>query len=146
MACINTLQLAETLKANSLAIPPISTGLFKVPKDIVANTIFQAVCKYPRNDEGFLQDIRIVIIDKETYEAFKLPFIDARAHCHTSTIATQPVTPFQQSHSSLASKSNGIANNILVAKVASTQFYILANNSQPVPHKGKYLPGPQNGK
>ena len=104
MACINTLQLAETLKANSLAIPPISTGIFKVPKDLAAKTIIQAVCKYPGNNEGFLQDICIVIIDKETYKPL---FVDVRANCHASIIATQPATLFQQNQSWLASKSNG---------------------------------------
>jgi len=107
MACMNTLQLAEKLKASSLAIPPISTGIFGVPKELGAKAIIQAVCSYPGNNEGVLQDVRIVIIDKETYEAFKPSFIDLRATCDVSVIATQPAIPFHQSHS-WTSESNGI--------------------------------------
>jgi len=107
MACMNTLQLAEKLKASSLAIPPISTGIFGMPKELGVKAIVQAVCTYPSNNEGILQDVRIVIIDKETYEAFKPPFIDIRATCDVSVIATQPAIPFHQSHS-WPSESNGI--------------------------------------
>ena len=98
-ACMNTLQLGEQLKATSLAVPPISTGIFAVPKDLVAKTIVQAVCSYPGYTVGVLQDIRIVIIDKETYKAFKSDFIDMRANWSAGVATTQPPLPLQQSHS-----------------------------------------------
>ena len=98
-ACMNTLQLAEQLKATSLAVPPISTGIFAVPKDLVAKTIIQAVCSYPGYTEGVLRDIRIVIIDKETYKVFRPHFIDMRANWNAGVATTQPPIPFQQSHS-----------------------------------------------
>ena len=97
MACMNALQLAEKLKAVSLAIPPISTGIYQVSKDLVARTITQAVANYPCHDEGLLQDIRIVIIDKDTYDAFKPAFIEMRASCNPGVIATQPTNPLQHS-------------------------------------------------
>ena len=99
MACMNTLQLAEKLQAISLAIPPISTGIYQVAKDLVAKTIIQAVASYPCHDEGFLQDVRVVIIDKKTYDAFKPAFVDMRTNCNAGIIATQPTSPLQQSHS-----------------------------------------------
>ena len=98
-ACTNTLQLAEQLKTTSVAMPPISTGIFAVPKDLVAKTIIQTVCSYPGYTEGVLQDIRIVIIDKETYKAFQPHFIDMRANWSVDAAPTRPPIPFQQSHS-----------------------------------------------
>ena len=98
-ACMNTLQLAEKLKVTSLAIPPISTGIFRVPKDLVAKTLIQTVCSYPGYTEGVLRDIRIVIIDKETYEAFKPSFIDMRTNWNAGVATTQPPMPLQHSHS-----------------------------------------------
>ena len=99
MACMNTLQLAEKLKAISLAIPPISTGIFQVPKDLVAKTLIQTVCSYPGYTEGVLRDISIVITDKETYEAFKPSFIDVRTKWNAGAAMTQPPIPLQHSHS-----------------------------------------------
>ena len=98
-ACMNTLRLAEQLKATSLAIPPISTGIFGVPKDLVAKTIIQTLCSYPGYTEGVLRDTRIVIIDKETYKAFQPHFIDMRANWSTGVATTRPPIPFQQSYS-----------------------------------------------
>ena len=87
MACTNTLALAEKLEVTSLAIPPISSGIFGVPKDVVAKTIISAVCQYPCHPGGLLSDVRIVIIDDPTFEAFKPSFIDAIAKV---TVVTQP--------------------------------------------------------
>jgi len=98
MACMNTLALAEKLEVTSIAIPPISSGIFGVPKDVVANTIISAVCQYPCNPAGLLTDVRIVIID-DTFKAFKPSFIDARANV---TVVSQPqssqTSSFQHSH------------------------------------------------
>ena len=97
-ACINTLQLAEKLSVSSIAIPPISSGVFGVPKDVVAKTIIQAVCTYHVHTEGILQDIRIVIIDKETYLAFKPFFTNARV-LFDGNPPPQSSALSQQSHS-----------------------------------------------
>jgi len=99
MACMNTLALAEKLGVTSIAIPPISSGIFGVPKDVVAKTIISAVCQYPCNPAGLLTDVRIVIID-DTFKAFKPSFIDARTNV---TVVTQPqsspTASLQHSHS-----------------------------------------------
>ncbi|XP_065920742.1 uncharacterized protein [Dysidea avara] len=106
MACVNTLALAEKLGVTSIAIPPISSGIFGVPKDVVAKTIISAVCQYPCHPGGLLTDVRIVIIDDPTFEAFKPTFIDARANTTVITQSqdsapphTPPTTSFQHSHS-----------------------------------------------
>jgi len=83
MACMNTLQLAEKLGVTSLAIPPISSGIFGVPKDVVAKTIISAVCQYPCHPGRLLTDVRIVIVDDSTFKTFKQFFIDARASITT---------------------------------------------------------------
>ena len=79
MACINTLQLAEKLGVTSLAIPPISSGIFGVPKNVVAKTIINAVCQYPCHPGGLLTDVHIVIVNDSTFKTFKPFFIEARA-------------------------------------------------------------------
>ena len=78
MACMNTLQLAEKLGVTSLAIPPISSGIFGVPKDVVAKTIINAVCQYPCHTGGLLSDVHIVMISPHLFEAFKPFFIATR--------------------------------------------------------------------
>ena len=100
-ACISTLQLAEKLYVSSIAIPPISSGAFGVPKDVVAKIIIQAVCTYHVHTEGILQDIRIVIIDKETYLAFKPFFTNAKVMFDGNTHPQSSALPhtLQQSHS-----------------------------------------------
>ena len=103
-ACISTLQVAEKLSVSSIAIPPISSGVFGVPKDVVAKTIVQAVCTYHVHTEGILQDVRIVIIDKETYLAFKPFFTNAKVVFDGNAVVTQPQSSalphnLQQSHS-----------------------------------------------
>ena len=74
-ACINALQLAEKLKAESIAFPPISSGLYGLAKEIVAEVLINAACNYQTQNIAMLKDIRIIIIDKETFEAF-VPFFD----------------------------------------------------------------------
>ena len=65
-------------------------------KDLVARTITQVVRSYPHHD-GLLQDIRIIIIDKDTYDVFKPAFIEMRASFNSGVIATQSTNSHQQS-------------------------------------------------
>ena len=75
--CINALQQAENLRAESIAFPPISSGLFGLPKETVAEVLINAVCGYQTQSTALLKDVRIIIIDKETFEAF-VPFFDSK--------------------------------------------------------------------
>ena len=116
-ACNSTLQLAEKLGVTSLAIPPISSGLFGVPKDIVAKTIIQTVCNYHVHTEGILQDVRIVIIDKETYLAFMPTFTSQKVILDSNKVVPQlqsSILPhtLQQSYS-FSGKSKEIHRKLL---------------------------------
>ena len=75
--CMNALQQAEKLRAESVAFPPISSGLFGIPKETVAEVLIDAACNYQTQNIALLKDIRIVILDKETFEAF-VPFFDSK--------------------------------------------------------------------
>ena len=95
--CINALQLAENLRAESIAFSPISSGLFGLPKETVAEVLINAVCGYQTQSTALLKDVRIIIIDKETFEAF-VPFFDSKrremksdSNSHT-TATSQPMT------------------------------------------------------
>ena len=95
--CINALQQAEKLRAVSIAFPPTSSGLFSLPKETVAEILINAACGYQTQNAATLKDVRIVIIDKETFEAFA-PFFDSKRReiesdgfSHT-TDTSQPMT------------------------------------------------------
>ena len=75
--CMNALQQAEKLRAKSIAFPPISSGLFALPQETVAEVLIDSACNYQVQSTVLLKDIRIVILDKETYETF-VPFFDSK--------------------------------------------------------------------
>lgn len=57
----------------SLAVPAISSGVFGMDKDVVAETIIDTLVDYQKKPHAdILNDIRIVVWDKETY----LPFLN----------------------------------------------------------------------
>ena len=73
-------------KINSLAIPAISSGIFGMDKDIVAETIIDTLVEYQKKPHpNILNDIRIVIWDKETY----LPFLNYISSIEASLIQMQ---------------------------------------------------------
>ena len=80
--CIrNILNKANDLQCNSVAIPPISTGIFNFPIDLCAKTIMESIedfaQKAPRQlkDRFFLKEVRIVIIDFPTFDKFRKEFM-----------------------------------------------------------------------
>ena len=99
--CNNALQQAEKLGAESVAFPPISSGLFSLPKETVAEVLINAACSYQAHNMALLKDIRIVIIDRETFEAF-IPFFDSKkrkidSDCHHA-VTHQPMVPISAPH------------------------------------------------
>ena len=90
--CTNALQQAEKLRAESVAFPPISSGLFSLPKETVAEVLIDAACNYQTQNTALLRDIRIVILDKETFEAF-VPFFDSKREIENRSFAvtSQPM-------------------------------------------------------
>ena len=69
-ACVNTLVLAQRNKAKSISFPPISSGIFGVSKELVANVMLSLLCSYSCGDPELLNDVRIVIIDEPTFDVF----------------------------------------------------------------------------
>ncbi|XP_022791122.1 uncharacterized protein LOC111330520 isoform X2 [Stylophora pistillata] len=87
-ACIQSLNLAAQLRLCSIALPPISSGIFGMPKDICAQVMFEAVEEFSSSVQTQLNtlcDVRIVIIDDETISFFHKEFLNR----YTSQETTQ---------------------------------------------------------
>jgi len=69
-ACNNTMVIAERFEYKSVSFPPISSGLYGVSKELVANVMLSALCSYKCSSPAVLTDVRIVIIDNPTYQVF----------------------------------------------------------------------------
>jgi len=68
---LRTLDLATQLGAKTLAIPPISTGIFGFPKEKAAPIFFDTIHEFwLRNTKSTLTNIRITIIDEPTITVF----------------------------------------------------------------------------
>ena len=79
-ACVNSMIMAQHNKAKSISFPPISSGLFGVPKELVANVMLPSLCSYTCSDPELLNDVRIVIIDEPTFDVFLKFFHKERAN------------------------------------------------------------------
>jgi O-acetyl-ADP-ribose deacetylase (regulator of RNase III) len=70
-AIISSLELAQKLGLNSIAFSAISTGIFGFPKKRAARVFYQAFLAYlSANPDTTLEDIRMVVFDSPTSEAF----------------------------------------------------------------------------
>ena len=69
------LNKGEELGAESIALPAISTGIFGVSKDLVAECLFKEIPAHRfRKSLPVLSDIRVVIIDQPTFSCFHKNF------------------------------------------------------------------------
>lgn len=67
-----SLRVVNELGLQSVALPAISTGIFRFPKDRAAKVIYTAVGDYfKRNHESGIKQVRITLFDEETTEAFQ---------------------------------------------------------------------------
>ena len=73
--CVNSMIIAQRNKAKSISFPPISSGIFGISKEVVANVMLLSLCSYTCSDPELLNDVRIVIIDEPTFDVF-LKFFD----------------------------------------------------------------------
>ena len=65
------LSIAEQHSVKSLALPAVSTGIFGVDKDLVAEVIIDTILTHQFTSRPpVLGDIRIVILDSPTFECF----------------------------------------------------------------------------
>ena len=90
-ACINALKEAENLQAKSVALPPISSGLFGLAKEMVAEVLLDVICGYQCQNTTLLKDIRIVIIDEETFKVFSLEFSNKEAESSKTCSSQQEI-------------------------------------------------------
>ena len=70
---VNVLKTAKERRLSSLAIPAISSGVFGMDKDMVAEVILSTLADYMTRHDAHdrLQDIRVVISDMEAYYPFQ---------------------------------------------------------------------------
>ena len=72
LACYNALRIATDLNLKSIAIPGLGSGLFRIPKDRCATTLFSAVEDFFRKvPVSSLTHIVFINIDGETTRAFE---------------------------------------------------------------------------
>jgi putative ATPase len=74
-AVINTLRTADKIKIKSVAIPAISSGIFGFPKPLCAQTFFEAIENFIKQESsGTLQDVHLTNFDHETTGVFQTEF------------------------------------------------------------------------
>jgi O-acetyl-ADP-ribose deacetylase (regulator of RNase III) len=74
-AISSSMKLAEQLGLTSIALPPISTGIFGFPKEKAARVIIQTIQEFFLNKPGSpLSLVRLVIIDTLTFNIFLAEF------------------------------------------------------------------------
>jgi len=70
------LEMAEAQGFNSLAVPAISTGVFRFPRERAAGIIFDTISSETgRRHFGSLHEIRVTILDDSTLEVFLAEFL-----------------------------------------------------------------------
>jgi O-acetyl-ADP-ribose deacetylase (regulator of RNase III) len=65
-----SLEVAETLKLISISFPAISTGIFGFPKERAGQVIFSAIEQYFSVTQSKIKQVRLVLFDKATIDAF----------------------------------------------------------------------------
>ena len=66
----NALSKATELKLKSIAMPAISTGIFGYPKEEGTRVILDEVVNFLTHETTTVDEVRLVSIDKSTYELF----------------------------------------------------------------------------
>ena len=69
-AVTGSLQVADQLKCESIALPAISTGIFGFPKDRAADIIFSIIGKYFEDNGSNLKVVKILLYDQPTVDVF----------------------------------------------------------------------------
>ncbi len=74
-AVTGTLRMAASLELATIAMPAISTGIFRFPRRRAAGFIYRAVCSHFEEDvESSVKVVRIVLFDAGTLEDFLTVF------------------------------------------------------------------------
>jgi len=76
-AITGVLELALTRGFTSLAIPAISTGIYRFPRERAAGIIFETIeFEIQRREQGSLQEIRVTILGDQTLQDFHKVFTE----------------------------------------------------------------------
>lgn len=70
-ATLNSLELADKYKVESIAFPAISTGIFGYPKDRCADIMLSTIVKYLSEKKTNLRKVILCLYDDETYRIFE---------------------------------------------------------------------------
>lgn len=70
-ATLNSLELADKYKVESIAFPAISTGIFGYPKDKCADIMLSTIVKYLSEKKTNLKRVILCLYDDETYRIFE---------------------------------------------------------------------------
>ena len=112
-AISNSLIEAQKKNAASIVFPALSTGIYSVKKLVAANAIFQAILKFHYTSKNALKDIRIVILDEETYTVFAQHLLSLKA--------TGSDDASVQSHGATFNKSNSLPEGYDTSSQGHTQ-------------------------
>ena len=70
LVCENVLRTAEAQQMVSVALPAISSGIYAMKKDVVAQILISTILHYPYQHSSSVKDIRIVLFEEETLRPF----------------------------------------------------------------------------
>lgn len=87
MAITGTLRLADRLGVSSIALPAISTGIFRYPRERAARVILQSIKEYfsSKHDSG-IKMVRVTLFDRDTVNHFLDAFDELFRQGHLPSI------------------------------------------------------------
>ncbi|XP_003390861.1 PREDICTED: uncharacterized protein LOC100631422 [Amphimedon queenslandica] len=94
-AITNSLIEAQKKNAKSISFPALSTGIYAVNRSLAADAIFQAITKFHYTSSKVLTDIRIVILDEDTYSVFAQHLLAIKATGIEALSSKEEETSFQ---------------------------------------------------
>ena len=94
-AITNSLIEAQKKNAKSISFPALSTRIYAVNKSLAADAIFQAILKFHYTSSKILKDIRIIILDEDTYSVFAQHLLAVKAAGTEALNGKEEETSFQ---------------------------------------------------
>ncbi|MCS7203586.1 MAG: macro domain-containing protein [Thermodesulfovibrio sp.] len=73
-AILSSLKIANEHKLKSISFPAISSGIYGVPKEVVAKVLVNTAAEYLKNEQTTIKEIEFCLFDEDTYKYFKAEF------------------------------------------------------------------------
>ncbi|MEN2985326.1 MAG: macro domain-containing protein [Thermodesulfovibrionaceae bacterium] len=73
-AILSSLKIANEYKLKSISFPAISSGIYGVPKEVVAKVLVNTAAEYLKNEQTTIKEIEFCLFDEDTYKYFKAEF------------------------------------------------------------------------